>query len=56
MTLYSLYSPFFDGIYHEFKQQTRKKAEEPVNRYKAESINKILEPLREMMKESVFPL
>lgn len=51
---YGLYGPFFDGIYHEFKQQTRKKADEPVNRYKAESINRILAPLKEMMKEEEY--
>ena len=51
---YGLYVSFFDGIYHEFKQQTRKKADEPVNRYKAESINKILQPLREMMKDEEY--
>lgn len=51
---YGLYSSFFDGIYHEFKQQTRKKADEPVNRYKAESINKILQPLQEMMKDEAY--
>ena len=47
---YGLYAPFFTGLYNEFKQQTRKKADEPVNRYKAESINKVLLPLKEMMK------
>ena len=51
---YGLYSPFFDGMYHEFKQQTRKKADEPVNAYKAESINKVLRPLQEMMKDEAY--
>ena len=51
---YGLYVTFFDGIYHEFKQQTRKKADEPINRYKAESINKILQPLQEMMKDEAY--
>jgi hypothetical protein len=51
---YGLYIPFFDGIYHEFKQQTRKKADDPVNRYKAENINKVLKPLKEMMREEEY--
>ena len=46
---YGLYSSFFTGLYNEFKQQTRKKADAPVNRYKAENINKVLKPLRDMM-------
>ena len=48
--IYGLYAPFFTGLYNEFKQQTRRKADEPINRYKAESINKVLLPLKEMMK------
>jgi len=51
---YELYMPFFDGVYHEFKQQTRKNAEMPVNPYKAESINKVLMPLKEMMQEESY--
>ncbi len=47
---YGMYAPFFTGLYNEFKQQTRKKADEPINRYKAENINKVLLPLRDMMK------
>lgn len=47
--IYGTYNAFFTGLYNEFKQQTRKKAEEQVNRYKAESINKVLEPLKDMM-------
>ena len=51
---YELCFMFFDGIYHEFKQQTRKRADEPVNPYKAESINKVLRPLQEMMKDEEY--
>ena len=51
---YGLYITFFDGLYHEFKQQARKKADEPVNRYKAESLNKVLQPLKQMMKDEEY--
>ena len=51
---YGIYSSFFTGLYNEFRQQTRKHAEMPVNRYKAESINKVLGPLRELMKEERY--
>ena len=48
--IYGIYSSFFTGLYNEFRQQTRKKTDVPVNKYKAESINKVLQPLKEMMK------
>ena len=47
---YNLYITFFEGLYHEFKQLARKHAEEGVNEYKAESINRVLRPLKEMME------
>ena len=49
-SIYGLYSSFFTGMYNEFRLQTRKKADEAINRYKAENINKVLRPLLEMMK------
>ena len=52
--VYGMYIPFFEGLYHEFKQQMRRKADEPVNPYKAESINKVLRPLQEMMKDEEY--
>ena len=48
--VYGLYNSFFNGLYNEFKQQTRKHADDRVNRYKAESINKVLKPLKDMMQ------
>ena len=39
-----------EGLYHEFKQQTRKNADLYINGYKADSINKVLLPLKEMMQ------
>ena len=47
---YELYNSFFEGLYHEFKQQTRKNADYFINVYKADSINKVLLPLKEMMQ------
>ena len=47
---YTLYSSFFEGLYHEFKQQTRKNGDYFINAYKADSINKVLLPLKEMMQ------
>ena len=49
-SIYGLYSSFFTGLYNEFRLQTRKKADQPINRYKADNINKVLQPLLEMMK------
>ena len=39
----------FDQMYYEFQIQSRKKPDDPVNSYKAQRINSILEPLKEMM-------
>ncbi len=47
---YGLYGPFFDALYFEFRQQTRKRPDELLNGYKAETLNKVLRPLREMMQ------
>ena len=49
-----LYGSFFEALYHEIKQQTRKRPESPVNAYQAESVNKVLGPLREMMKDEAY--
>ena len=52
--IYEMYSPFFTGLYNEFRQQTRKRADEEVNAYKAESINKVLRPLKKMMEKEEY--
>ena len=39
----------FEQLYYEFQIQSRRKPDEKVNPYKAQKINDILEPLREMM-------
>lgn len=51
---YGMYYPFFTGIYNEFRQLARRKADEPVNRYKAEQINKVLRPMQEMMQGEAY--
>ena len=48
--IYGTYSSFFTGLYNEFKQLTRRKADDRVNRYKADSINRVLAPLKELMR------
>ena len=52
--VYGTYNTFFNGLYLEFKQQVRRKADEPVNSYKAECINQVLRPLKEMMKNEEY--
>jgi len=51
---YGVYYPFFDALYHEFRQQTRKKPEERLNLYKAENLNRVLTPLKDMMKNEEY--
>ena len=45
-----LYGPFFDALYYEFRAQAKKRPDSPVNRYKAENLNRVLAPLKEMMQ------
>ena len=52
--IYGMYNPFFNGLYNEFRQQTRKNPDKQVNQYKAESINKVLKPLKDMMKGEAY--
>ena len=51
---YGTYYPFFIALYNEFKQQARKMGLEPVGTYKAERINKVLRPMKEMMKDQEY--
>jgi len=52
--IYGTYYPFFIALYNEFKQQVRRNPDTPVQGYKAESINRVLRPLREMMEGEVY--
>jgi len=51
---YGMYYPFFIALYNEFKQHVRKCPKEMINAYKAECINRLLRPLREMMKNEKY--
>ena len=42
---------FFEQIYYEFQYQSRRQPNTVLNAYKVRKLNKILEPLKEMMKE-----
>ena len=49
-----LYGPFFDALYYELRAQAKKRPDSPVSRYKAESLNRVLAPLQEMMQEEDY--
>ena len=51
---YEMYLPFFDALFYEFKQQTRKRPDDRLNRCKAECLNKVLEPLKDMMRDEAY--
>ena len=51
---YGKYKLFFDSLYFEFKQQTRKRPDDPLSRCKRECLNSVLRPLREMMKDEEY--
>ena len=51
---YETYSSFFDALYNELKQQTRRRTDDPINVYKAEKLNKVLRPLLDMMKDEEY--
>ena len=42
---------FFEQIYYEFQFQSRRQPNTVLNAYKVRKMNRILEPLKEMMKE-----
>ena len=42
---------FFEQMYYEFQYQSRRQPNTILNEYKVRKLNKILEPLKEMMKE-----
>ena len=51
---YEMYGPFFDALYYEFRSQAKKRPDSLVSRYKAESLNRVLAPLKEMMEEEDY--
>ena len=48
--IYGLYMPFFEALYYELRHQTRRCPDNRVNEYKAECLNRVLEPLKDMMR------
>lgn len=52
--IYGMYLPFFDALYYEFKQQTRKRPDERLSHCKAECLNRVLGPLKNMMKDEEY--
>ena len=52
--LYERATNFFEGLYNEFRQQTRRDPAGAVSAYKVEMINEILAPLKEMMKDEEY--
>ena len=52
--VYEMYHPFFLALYFEFRAQTKSRGDEKVNPYKAENINQVLRPLKELMKHEVY--
>ena len=53
---YEMYIPFFDALFYEFKQQTRKRPDDRLNRCKADCLNKVLGPLKDMMKDEAYAI
>lgn len=48
---YELLDPLLLGIYEEIKELSKKKPDTPLNSFKIKSINRILEPIKELLKE-----
>lgn len=45
---------FFEQLFFEFQMQSRRTPNDIVNEYKAERLNKVLKPLKELMKEETY--
>ena len=45
---------FFDQLFFEVQMQSRRTPNDIVNGYKAERLNKVLRPLKELMKEETY--
>jgi len=48
---YKLLNPLLTGIYKEMQELSKKKPDSPINVFKVKSINRILEPIKEMLQE-----
>ena len=52
--IYKQYRDFFNELFYEMKSQSRGRLEVIVPGYQAAAVNKVLEPLRELMKEERY--
>ena len=53
---YELLNPLLLGVYKELQDLSKKKPDTPLNNFKIKSVNRILEPIRELLKEEdVYP-
>ena len=48
---YELLNPLLIGIYKELQELSKKKPDTPLNSFKVKSVNRILEPIKELLKE-----
>lgn len=48
---YELLSPLLTGIYKEIQELSKKKPDTPLNTFKVKSINRVLEPIKEILKD-----
>ena len=48
---YNLLNPLINGIYEEFQELSKKKSESVLNLYKVKIVNRVLEPIRELMRD-----
>lgn len=47
---YELLNPLLTGIYMEMQELSKKKPDSPLNTFKVNAINRILEPIKDMLK------
>lgn len=45
---------FFDQLFFEFQTQSRRTPNQVINAYKAERLNRVLKPLKELMREEPY--
>ena len=56
VTQYELLFPLLTGIYKEMQELSKKKPDTALNTFKVKSINRILEPTKELLKEeNMYP-
>ena len=51
---YTQYADFFNSLYYEIKQQSRRNLDRVITAYQAESLNRILLPLKEVMQDEEY--